>query len=80
MKTEIIRKGNVVTRLTVNKERITIKLAVHDDNEETIRFLMSVGNRVLSNPTVLVTMRGALEGSSIKMVDDLKSFSLEFKK
>lgn len=80
MKTEILRKGNVVTRLTVNKERITIKLAEKDDNQETIQFLETIGAEILKNPLVRVTMRGALEGSKIEMFDDLKAFSLSFQK
>lgn len=75
---EIIRKGNVVTRLTVNKDRITIKLAKKDDSEHVINFLTKVAENIQADDTIRVTMRGALEGDVIEMQDDLKAISKSF--
>jgi hypothetical protein len=75
---EIIRKGNVVTRLTVNKDRITIKLAPKDDSDLVIDFLTKVAESIQSDDSIRVTMRGALEGSQIEMQDDLNAISKIF--
>lgn len=78
MKPEIVRKGNVVTRLTVNKDRITIKIAAKDDREGIIHFLTAVANVLQADESIRVTMRGALEGNTIVMIDDLKAICREF--
>ena len=75
---EIIRNKNVVTRLTVNKDRITIKLADKDDKPVIVDFLSAVADAMQKDEGIRVTMRGALEGSRITMMDDLKSFSHSF--
>lgn len=79
MKSEIVRNGNVVTRLTVNKDRITIKLAAKNDSLSVITFLEDVAANIQSDDSIRVTMRGALEANGIVMMDDLKAISREFK-
>lgn len=70
---EIIRKGNAVTRLTVNKQRITIKLAEKDDHAQVIDFLTNVGHAIQQDASIQVTMRGALEGVQLVMQDGLQA-------
>lgn len=69
---------SLFTRLTVNKDRITIKLAQKDDCEMVISFLTKVAENIQADNSIRVTMRGALEGCQIEMCDDLKAISKIF--
>lgn len=79
MKSEIVRNGNAVTRLTVSKDRITIKLAAKNDSLSVITFLEDIAANIQGDDSIRVTMRGALEANGIVMTDDLKAIRREFK-
>lgn len=78
MNIEIIRKDNKNTRLTVAKDRITIKPVLEDDNEKTIEFLTKVGKAVAADPNINVTMRGRLDKLGICLYNDSKTFSVKY--
>lgn len=75
---EVIRKGNEVTRLTVTKVRVSIKLAKKDDSPEIIDALIKIGADLQDDEGIRVSMRGALEGTTIVMEDDLKAISRRY--
>lgn len=79
MEIEIIRNDNTTTKLTVNKSRITIKLKPEDhDNQKVVDFLINVGKTISSDPTITATMRGRVDRNGIRMLNDSKTFSINF--
>lgn len=79
MNIDIVRNNNTTTKLTVNKSRITIKLKPEDhDNQDVVDFLINVGETILGDPRISVTMRGRMDRNGISMFNDAKTFSVNF--
>jgi hypothetical protein len=79
MNIEIIRNKTTKTKLTVNKDRITIKLGSNLGNEPAvIDFLTRVGHSVQNNPLITKTLRGALNNGGITLFNDSKTESYKF--
>ena len=79
MQVEIIDGVVNRTKLTVNKSRITIKLAPEDiGNQEIVDFLIKIGKEVSSDPNSVNTMRGRMDRNGIKLFNDSKSFSTRY--
>jgi hypothetical protein len=78
MTVDLIRDAKV-TRLLVTRERIRIQLAAKDDKYKVISFLTNVGNSIMRDEEIQVSMRGVFETSKILMNDDKNKFKRRFK-
>ena len=77
-KLDIIKTNNVVVRLTVNSERITIKLIPELDGDSLIEKLHRIGNLIQSDKRITCTLRGSVEGDIIVMKNDSEKFSVTY--